>query len=246
MAPFLLWHRAGDGKPARRRTPMRRAAAVLTLGVVMALPASARAGGLDIRFGGFQPSANSNLFDDDETLYTIRSRNWRGLTGGAEFSSRIARNVEIGFHLDGYERQRDTHYRDFFREEDGSEIRQKLKLDIVPVGVTVRIVPTSRNARIAPYIGAGADAFFWKYEEFGDFVDFGDPDLPVIADSFRSDGVATGFHVAGGLRLFVSDDFAVTGEVRYTVAKANMHDDFEGNRIDLGGFGATVGMHLRF
>ena len=225
---------------------MRRAAAVLTLGVVMAWPATARAGGLDIRIGGFQPHANSNLFDDDASLYTIRNRNWRGITGGAEFSSRIARNLEIGFHLDGYERQRDTHYRDFVRE-DGSEIRQKLKLDIVPVGVTVRLVPTSRHARIAPFIGAGVDAFFWKYEEFGDFVAFPfEPGDPIIADSFRSDGVATGFHVAGGLRLFVSDDVGLTGEVRYTAAKGNMGDDFRGNRIDLGGFGATVGMHLRF
>lgn len=224
---------------------MRRAAAVVVLGVLAALPASARAGGLDVRFGGFQPHADSNLFDDDASLYTIRKRNWRGFTGGAEFSSRIARNLEIGFHLDGYGRERDTHYRDFVRE-DGSEIRQTLKLNIVPVGVTLRLVPTGRHTRIAPYIGAGVDAFFWKYEEFGDFIDFGDPENPIIADSFRSDGVATGFHVAGGLRLFVSDDFGVTGEVRYTAAKGNMGDDFTGNRIDVGGFGATVGMHLRF
>jgi len=58
--------------------------------------------------------------------------------------------------------------------------------------------------------------------------------------------VATGFHVAGGLRLFVSDDGGLTGEVRYTVAKGNMGDDFRDNRIDVGGFGATVGVHLRF
>ena len=117
----------------------------------------------------------------------------------------------------------------------------------VPVGVTVRLVPTSRRSRIAPYIGAGVDAFFWKYEEFGDFVAFPfQPGDPIISDSFRSDGVAPGFHVAGGLRLFVSDDFGLTGEVRYTVAKANMKDDFVGNRIDLGGFGATVGVHFRF
>ena len=225
---------------------MRRAAAVLALGVVMAVPASARASGLDIRIGGFQPHANSNLFDDDESLYTIRKRNWRGITGGAEFSSRIARNVEIGFSVDGYGRERDTHYRDIVRD-DGSEIRQTLKLNIVPVGVTVWLVPTSRRSRIAPYIGAGVDAFFWKYEEFGDFVAFPfQPGDPIISDSFRSDGVAPGFHVAGGLRLFVSDDFGLTGEVRYTVAKANMKDDFVGNRIDLGGFGATVGVHFRF
>jgi hypothetical protein len=225
---------------------MRRAAAVLVLGVAIALPARARASGLDIRIGGFQPHANSNLFDDDASLYTVRKRNWRGITGGAEFSSRIARNVEIGFNLDGYGKELDTHYRDIVRD-DGSEIRQTLKLTIVPVGVTVRLVPTSRHARVAPFIGAGVDAFFWKYEEFGDFVAFPfSPGDPVIADSFRADGVATGFHVAGGLRLFVSDDFGLTGEVRYTAAKANMQDDFVGNRIDLGGFGATVGVHFRF
>ena len=224
---------------------MRRAAAVLALGVMVAWPAAAGAGGLDLRIGGFQPHADSNLFDDDAELYTIRKRNWRGFTGGAEFSSRIARNFEIGFHLDGYGKERDTHYRDFVRE-DGSEIRQTLTLTIVPVGVTVRLVPTGRRTRVAPFIGVGADAFFWKYEEFGDFVDFFDPTLPVIADSFQSDGVATGFHVAGGLRLFVSDDIGLTGEVRYTAAKGNMGDDFAGNRIDVGGFGVTVGMHLRF
>lgn len=225
---------------------MRRAAAVVVVGVMVGLPASARAGGLDLRIGGFQPHANSNLFDDDESLYTIRKRNWRGITGGAEFSSRIARNVEIGFHVDGYGKERNTQYRDIVRD-DGSEIRQTLKLTIVPVGVTVRLVPTSRRARVAPFIGAGVDAFFWKYEEFGDFVAFPfAPGDPIIADSFRADGVAPGFHVAGGLRLFVSDDFGLTGEVRYTAAKGNMKDDFVGNRIDLGGFGATVGVHLRF
>jgi outer membrane protein with beta-barrel domain len=224
---------------------MRRAAAVVVLGVMVALPASARAGGLDLRIGGFQPHADSNLFDDDSSLYTVRKRNWRGITGGAEFSSRIARNLEIGFNVDGYGKELDTHYRDVVRE-DGSEIRQTLKLTIVPVGVTVRLVPTNRHTRVAPYIGAGVDAFFWKYEEFGDFVDFSDPELTILADSFRSDGVATGFHVAGGLRLFVSDDFGLTGEVRYTAAKGNMGDDFAGNRIDVGGFGATVGVHFRF
>jgi outer membrane protein with beta-barrel domain len=224
---------------------MRRATAVVALGVLIALPAAAGAGGLDIRIGGFQPSASSNLFDDDAELYTIRKRNWRGFTGGAEFSSKIAHNVEIGFHIDGYNRERQTSYREFVRE-DGSEIHQRLKLTIVPVGVTLRLVPTNRHQRVAPFIGVGADAFFWNYEEFGDFVDFFDPDLPVIADSFRADGVATGFHVTGGLRLFVSDDVGLVGEVRYTVAKGNMQDDFVGNRIDLGGFAATVGMHLRF
>ena len=87
---------------------------------------------------------------------------------------------------------------------------------------------------------------FYEYKEYGDFVDFFDPDLPVIPDSFRSDGVAWGFHATGGVRVFVNDDFAIVGEARYLVAKDDMDDDFRGNRIDLGGVFATLGVHIRF
>jgi len=226
---------------------MRRAAAVLALGVlaVVALPAAAAAGGLDVRVGAFWPSADSNIFDDDSELYFVNDGDWVSFTGGAEYSMKIANNLEAGVHLDGYGKHVDTAYRDFVRD-DGSDIRQTLELDTVPLGVTLRLIPTGRNARIAPFVGVGGDIVFYEYKEYGDFVDFFDPDLPVIFDSFRSDGVAWGFHATGGVRVFVSDDFAIVGEGRYLVAKDDMDDDFRGNRIDLGGWSATLGLHIRF
>ena len=48
------------------------------------------------------------------------------------------------------------------------------------------------------------------------------------------------------MRVFVSDDIAVVGEARYLWAEDDMDDDFRGNRIDLGGIAATVGVHIRF
>jgi hypothetical protein len=92
----------------------------------------------------------------------------------------------------------------------------------------------------------GIDAMVYEYEEFGDFVDFFDPDLEIIPDSFRDDGVAFGFHAGGGLRVFLSDDFAIVGEGRYYWSETDMNDDFQQNRIDLGGWSATVGVHVRF
>ena len=80
-------------------------------------------------------------------------------------------NVELGVRFDCYSRTVDTSYRDY-TWPDGREIQQSLRLSMVPLGVSVRFVPTSKRAKIAPYVGGGVDAIFYQYEEYGDFVDF--------------------------------------------------------------------------
>lgn len=243
---------------------MKRAMGVLALGVLFAIPTSASAGNLHLRLGAFFPSADSNLFDDDAALYSrgegfdasgkprgIEDSDWIGFTGGVEYSFRLAQNVELGVHVDGYGKHLDTFYREFTRP-DGTDIRQTLELDIIPVGMTLRLVPTGRRDRIAPYIGVGPDAVFWRYKEYGDFIDFQSPTLDIIPDSFRSDSVAFGVHVAGGLRVPLGHDFAVVAEGRYQWAKEDMGEDFRPqapglvNKIDLGGWSATLGFLIHF
>jgi hypothetical protein len=221
---------------------MMRRIVVVMLGVLGAVPAVSWAGSLELRGGIFVPRADSNLFRDDSELYTVEKSDWKGFTGGAEYSFQIAEHVELGFHLDGYSRTVHTSYRDFVRE-NGREIQQSLKLTLVPLGVSLRFVPISGRS-ITPYATVGADVVFYSYEEFGDFVNF--DTLDVVDDSFISEGVAPGFHVAGGIRIPVGHDFRMTGEVRYQWAKADMADDFRGNKLDMNGLSATVGFNLRF
>src|SRR5258708_7659031 len=222
--------------------------AVLTLALVAAVPASARAGGLDLRLGALFPSGNSNLFDDDNQLYLhnghpVTKSDFKGIYGGLEYNARLARNVEIGFSVDGYGRSLDTSYRDFV-SPSGDEIRQTLKLNIVPIGVSIRIVPTSRRAALAPYIAVGADLVIWNYEEFGDFIDFSAPaPQPIIPDHFKSSGVAPGAHVAVGLRIALSLDFSLVGGGQYPWSNTVIGDDFPHNRIDHGGASATQRFH---
>lgn len=229
---------------------MRRALAVVSFAVLAGWPALASAGNFEVRGGGFFPAADSNLFRDDAALYIkngqpLKTSDWDGFTGGIAYNAKIAKNVEFGVNLDGYWRSFDTSYKDSVRS-DGSEIRQTLKLDIVPLGVTFRIVPTSRHAKVAPFVEAGADVLFYYYEEYGDFIRFSDPTQPIIPDSFRSDGTAFGFHVGAGVRVPLGDDFSIVGAYRYQFAKHDMGDDFSGNQIDLSGGAATVGVNLRF
>ena len=110
----------------------------------------------------------------------------------------MAKNLELGIHVDGYGKTIETSYRDYVRPE-GDEIYQTLKLDIVPFGLTVRLVPTSKRTKVAPYIGGGIDLFYWKYEEWGDFIDFWDPDLAIYNDAFYSErrGVRVPCHRGG-------------------------------------------------
>jgi outer membrane protein W len=229
----------------------RRAMAVLTLGLLAALPASAGASSLELRIGGFIPRADSNLFDDDSSLYTVNKEDWRGVTGGAEFSFTPADHVELGLHLDGYGRRVDTTYRDYTRPS-GAEIEQSLRLTLIPLGATLRFLPADRHATVSPYVGVGPDVVFYKYEEFGDFIDFFDPDLPITPDHFISESTAFGAHALGGIRFYVNRDIAIVGEAKYLWAHDDMGDDFLPNapglvnRIDLSGWIFTGGVHLRF
>lgn len=229
---------------------MRRATVVLTLALLGALPAAtSHAGSLDIRGGAFFPRAKSNLFDDDAQLYqkdgrALKRSDWTGGTGGVQFNKGIADNVELGFSVDVYDRTLHTSYIEFVSASD-REIQQSLRLNIVPVGVSLRFGPT-RRGQLSPYLAIGGDLLFYRYEEFGDFIDFNTESRPVINDSFVSKGVAPGFHVAGGIRVPISDDFGITAEGRYQWAKDDMGDDFRGNKIDLTGASATVGLHIRF
>ena len=226
---------------------MTRASAILLVGVALSLsiPATTSASGIELRVGGFAPRGDSDLFDDIDELYAVNENDFRGVTGGIEYSVGLGDHFELGFHLDGYGRTVTSSYRDFERA-DGSPIFQDLRLNVVPLGATLRFLPAGRRARISPYVAAGADVVFYRYEEQGEFIDFFSDDLDISSDAFVSEGATPGFHAAAGLRVPIGDDFSLTGEVRYQQARTRMNDDFSENRLDLSGTSATVGVHLRF
>lgn len=262
MASFL--HRGTSaakrtGRPRKERVIVRTISRLMAV-VLLVLGLStgkAFASGLDIRLGAYLPSADSDLFQDINSLYArgatfgnatppgVQKSDWHGFFGGIEYNHKVAKNVELGVSIEGYGKHLDTSYRDYVREDD-SPIQQTLHLSVIPVGLSVRFVPTSRNVKFAPFVVLGVDAMVYKYEEFGDFVDFFAPDQPIVPDSFISDGVGFGFHAGGGLRFGVSDDVSVVTEGRYFWSKKDMGDDFSQNRIDLGGWALTAGVHIRF
>lgn len=236
----------------------RATAAVLALGLVALSPAAGWASGLELRIGAFFPRGESDLFVDDNELYSragelagVTPNHFDGLYGGVEYSFNVAKKLEMGISIDGYGKTIPTVYRDFTRP-DGSEIEQNLRLFTIPLGLSLRFLPRDRFATVQPYVTIGADVIFYQYEEFGDFIDFFDPDLAITPDHFISESTAFGAHALGGIRFYVNRDIAIVGEAKYLWAHDDMGDDFLPNspglvnRIDLSGWIFTGGVHLRF
>ncbi len=240
---------------------MRRVILSLALPALLIAGASrASASGLDGHIGGFFPRGHETLFSDLNSLYTpnadpahgVQPSDFNGVYGGIEYNTVVAPMIEVGVGFDAYGRSVDTSYRDYTRP-DNSEIQQRLKLNIYPLGVTVRVLPTSKHTRIVPYVGGGIDAVFYNYEEFGDFIDFNAPGLDIVSDHFKDNGAAFGVHAVAGLRVYLNRDFAIVGEGRYLWAEKDMGHDFANtdptlprNRIDLSGASFVVGLHVRF
>jgi len=164
-------------------------------------------------------------------------------TFGGDYLYSFGDFLEVGGGVGYFSGTAPSAYADFVNE-DGSEIRQELKLRIVPITATLRFLPLSRNAPVQPYIGAGVAILPWKYSETGDFVDFNDSSI------FRAQYVGTGTDVGlvllGGARIKVSPRYAIGGEIRYQKASGNLSTDFYGDKIDLGGFTYNFTFNARF
>ena len=175
-------------------------------------------------------------------IYLFDFKDFNSASLGAEYLVAIGEFLEAGAGVGFTSRAVDTIYDDFVRP-DGSEIEQTLKLRIVPMSATVRILPLGQSSAFQPYVGGGIGIYNWRYSETGDFIDFSLAGRPVFRDTYTASGTALGPVAVFGARFPVGNA-TFGGEVRYQKAEGDLDErDFLGPKIDLGGFhySATVG-----
>jgi hypothetical protein len=91
------------------------------------------------------------------------------------------------------------------------------------------------RGNVVPYLGIGGGFIYYTLEESGSFIDFGDPNLPIVSAWYRADGwTYEGFGLVGfDIPVGFSWSFFVEG--RYTVAEDDLGGDFSGfGELDLG------------
>ncbi len=175
-------------------------------------------------------------------LYLFDFKDFNGPSIGADYLVGLGDYFEVGAGIGYTSRAVDTIYDDFVRP-DGTEIEQQLKLRVVPMTATVRVLPLGHTTPFQPYIGGGIGIYNWRYSETGDFVNFSVVGQPVFRESYAASGTSIGPVAVFGLRFPVGNAI-VGGEMRYQKAEGDLDErDFLGPKIDLGGlhYSATVG-----
>lgn len=250
--------------PCARVAPV---AAALAASLALAPAAGAQTGGdgflfraptatLTLRAGVDRAVGGGDVFDFVRDQLTFGARSLTGSSLGAELGFALGDRVDVvlgGGHLRA---RSQTHYRDF-TDADDREIEQSNTFTRVPLTASVRayLAPRGRSlgrfawvpARLAPYVGAGGGAMWYRFDQAGDFIDVDSPDLAVVRGSARSSGWAPTAHAMAGLDLTLAPRVALTTEARYSWARATPTGDFSAlDRIDLSGLGVTAGLSFRF
>jgi hypothetical protein len=239
-----------------RRLLLTSIATLLMFGFMAAPEASAQQS-VNIFLGGFVPrtfdarAVDDVLVKNSLFLSTLRSsrgidiREFNGPTIGGEWLVGIGPLFDAGLGLSFYQRTVPTVFTDFVND-DGSDIRQDLKLRIVPFTATFRMYPFGRRAPIQPYFGGGAGLYMWRYSETGQFID---AQQNVFEGNFIGKGTEAGPLVLGGLRFpFGYGAGAVGFEARWQDATARLPggQGFAGSKIDLGGISYLLTINVKF
>jgi hypothetical protein len=224
---------------------------VLTAVLIGATSAGAQDRGqqtLNFTLGYFTPLGFDARDDDDilvanSTYLLFDVRDFNGASVGGEWLFPLARHVEGGIGVSFSRRTVPSVYLDFV-DPNGTEVDQDLRLRLVPLTFTVRLIPTDPRSPVQPYFGAGVGIINWRYSESGEFIDFGAGNT-IFVDSFVKTGSNAGPVALGGIR-FVGDTASAGFEIKYQKALGDLDDNFAAPKIDLGGWTYNFTAGIRF
>ena len=146
---------------------MTKIALTVIFGSLLAFPVFADS--VTVLGGYVAPRGDSDVFDQNklETGFRINDLNSGGVI--VRYDHFLGPFVNIGGQLTAY--SADTRVTDVdFEFEDGGPIQHDIRLTIVPLEFNVHFLPLGRESAVIPYLGGGAGAYVWRYEEAGDFV----------------------------------------------------------------------------
>lgn len=205
--------------------------------------------------GGFaKPSAGSDLFSFTTTNLTVNRGDFSALDYGADLAFAITPRLDLVLDVSHSGMSKGSEFRNFV-DNNQLPIQQTTSFQRTPVTLSARYYLTARGRqighyawvpnRIVPYVGAGAGAMNYGFDQKGDWVD--NTTLAVFPDTFHSSGWALMAQLLAGVEWSMGPGWALRTEARYLTAGATPSSDFPGfHRIDLSGVNTNVGFFVRF
>jgi len=233
-------------------------AVVSVVGAFIATPAASAQQAVNFFVGGFVPKSfdsrgdiNNGVSNDvlvnNLNFLAFNINRFDGVTFGGEYLVGLGDFFDAGASLGFY--QQTVPAADInFTNPGGAPIVADLKLRIVPITATIRVLPLGHRAPVVPYAGVGVGINYWRYSEAGQFVD--PSDFSVFTYPYTVTGTAVGPIVLGGVRIPIKGDiYGIATEYRYQFASGNtggIPNGFLGPKIDLSGGTLNFSFLVRF
>jgi hypothetical protein len=247
--------------------PVRLAALGLSAVCVLSAPGSAAAqssgdgflfrapqGEVSIRGGFNRATAGSDLFSFTESQLTVNSRDFSSPTFATDVDVALTPRLSMRFGFAYSQSATPSEFRDYV-DNNRLPIQQTTAFKRLPLTASLKayLSPPGRSvghfawipARYAPYVGGGAGAMWYQFQQHGDFIDF--TTFDVFPDTFTSDGWTPTLHAFAGTDVSLNPRFALVFEGRYEWAHKDLSADFARfEPIDLSGFALTAGLVIRY
>jgi outer membrane protein W len=222
---------------------MKKSVLLTVMLVFTGLTLNAQAGSLNLKIGLFHPALESDLWQINMENLAFDKADMQGKYYALEYEYFVARNLSVSIEGGYYQQDHFTFYRDY-EYDDGSEIPQNIALEIAGLELGFKFYPMGHRQRFFPYLGAGGGLYYWKYEQWGDIIDF-ENDV-VYQDEYAETSTYTpGFNAKAGFVFRPSRSMGIAFEGRYQFLKGELSSFFEGfEKLDMSGFGFTIGFNL--
>jgi len=198
--------------------------------------------------------ANSPIFRFVTDTFTLSKSSFGAYAIGGEFDVRVARRLELVLSGGWAGSKSGSEYRNW-TDNANQPIRQTTSLERVPLTASLKWYLTSPGqaighfawvpTRVAPFVGVGGGLMWYRFQQYGDFIDYADSSI--ANDTFSSDRWTGELHAFAGVDVALGPRYVVSGRAQYSWAKSELGGDFVGsNSVDLSGLSVTVGFGVRF
>jgi hypothetical protein len=211
-------------------------------------------GSIAIWTGYDRALANSPIFKFVTDTFTLSRSSFGAFAIGGDLAVRVAPRLELMLSAAWAGSRARSEYRHWM-DTNNQPIRQTTSLERVPLTLSFKWylvepgqaighfawVPT----RLAPFVGLGGGFMWYRFQQYGDFVN--PADSSITNDAFSSDRWTGALHAFAGMDAALGPRYILTGRAQYTWAKSQLGSDFVGpNSVDLSGLSLTVGVGVRF
>ncbi len=197
---------------------------------------------VNMKVGVFIPYQNSDLWEINRGNLAFNKSDMVDIYYAGEYEYLLTKHFTLSLEGGVYNQEVYTAYRDW-EYEDGGLIQQNLALRITSVELAFKLYPLGHRRALYPYLAGGPGVYFWKYEQWGDFIDTVEGTVePGYADTSR---VALGFHGRAGLVFRVSRNTGLSLEGKYLYLKDNLSDRFQDfEKLDMTALSFNIGVHF--